>query len=315
MFNRRFIREKVIQSLYAFYQGGTENGRVCEKNMLFHLQQIYELYIYHLSFIIALAEYFHERAELAKKQFIPTPDNLMPADLLSQNEVVRQILECPRFTLPNEAFKFNWHQQESLLKTLYDEILAAPFYQEYVSAPRSFENDRTFLQKLYKKKIVPNAVFRSLCDDRAITWAADYDSVAYWVYTSIKKAETGDDSWIPDNFARTGSDECEEISFGKQLLEKTLLHGDEYEKLIVEQTENWESDRIAVMELIILKTAVTEFIHFPSIPLKVTLNEYIEISKRFCSEKSRIFVNGLLHKLGAELQGRQLIKKTGRGLI
>ncbi|MDE5560014.1 MAG: antitermination protein NusB, partial [Bacteroidales bacterium] len=94
-----------------------------------------------------------------------------------------------------------------------------------------------------------------------------------------------------------------------------LLHGSEYESLIVEQTENWEADRIAVMELIILKTAVAEFVNFPSIPLKVTLNEYIEISKRFCSEKSRIFVNGLLHKLSAELQSRHMIKKTGRGLI
>lgn len=315
MFNRRFIREKVIQSLYAFYQGGSENGRVCEKNMLFHLQQIYELYIYHLSFIAALAEYFHGRVGLTEKQFIPAPDALKPIDLLNDNDVIRQICECPRFTLPNEAFRFNWHQQESLLKTLYDEILAAPFYQEYVSAPRSFENDRTFVQKLYKKKIVPNPVFRSLCDDRSIIWAADYDSVAYWVYTSVKKAEAGDDSWIPDNFARTGTDESEEVAFGKQLLEKTMLHGAEYEPLIAEMTENWETDRIAVMELIILKTAVTEFVHFPSIPLKVTLNEYIEISKRFCSEKSRIFVNGLLHKLGAELQSRQMIKKTGRGLI
>ena len=314
MFNRRFIREKVLQSLYAFYQGDMENGRVCEKNMLFHLQQIYELYIYHLACLNALADYFHERAELARKQFIPMPDALTPVDL-SQNEVIRQIAACPRFTLPNEAFKFNWSQQESLFKTLYDEVLAASFYQEYVSAPRSFENDRTFLQKLYKKKVVPNAVFRSLCDDRSIIWAADYDSVAYWVYTSIKKAEAGDDSWIPDNFARTGEDESAEITFGKQLLEKTLLHGSEYESLIVEQTENWEADRIAVMELIILKTAVAEFVNFPSIPLKVTLNEYIEISKRFCSEKSRIFVNGLLHKLSAELQSRHMIKKTGRGLI
>ena len=315
MFNRRFIREKVIQTLYAFYQGGVESGTVCEKNMLFHLQQIYELYVCHLSFLVGLSEYFHQRADLAEKQFIPAPDALKPIDLLERNEVIRQLVASPRFSLPNEACRLDWRSQESLFKTLYDEILTSPFYKEYAEAPHSFENDRTFVQKLYKKKIVPNAVFRSLCDDKSITWAADYESVSYWVYTSIKKAETDDDSWIAENFARSGKDQSEEVAFGKQLLEKALLHGDEYEPLIAELTENWETERIAVMELIILKTAVTEFVHFPSIPLKVTLNEYIEISKRFCSEKSRIFVNGLLHKLSAELQSRQMIKKSGRGLI
>lgn len=315
MLNRRFIREKVIQSLYSYYQGGINDSVVCEKNMLQGLVKIYKLYIYNLSVIVAISDYFKDRFEMGKKKFIPTEDDLNPINTFPHNRVIEQIRHCPRFELPNSEYKFSWNQYEDLLKRMYNEITASVIYKEYIANPDSFENDKVFLQKVWKKKISTNPLFQSICEDASLEWVSDFDSVAYWVYLSIKKAEEENDNWIPDNFSKLGENESEDISFGKKLLEKTLLHDKEYEQMIVKHIENWESDRVAVIELIIIKAAVAEFINFPSIPVKVTLNEYIEISKRFCSEKSRIFVNGLLNKLCDELIANKMIKKTGRGLI
>lgn len=174
-----------------------------------------------------------------------------------------------------------------------------------------FERDREYIKRLYKRKISTNPVLRSFCEERSIFWESDYDSVVFWVCSLLakldrKKTCNVDPGWTAED---------EDIVFGKTLLEKTLLHQAEYDLYIASCLTNWKPERIGTIENVLLRVAVCELIQFPSIPVKVTLNEYIELSKRFCSPESAAFINGVLNKLAQDLKADKKIKKSGRGLL
>ncbi|MEG1717387.1 MAG: transcription antitermination factor NusB [Bacteroidales bacterium] len=313
MLNRRFVREKTVQALYAFYQGGSENAVTCENNMLAGLQKTYELYICQFSFIVALSEYFNEKFSIGKQKFVPSDSDLNPNTRFPDNLAILHIRNSPIFQLKNESYKFNWESKKDILKSVYNDIIRSTIYEEYISSKETptFTADQDFLCKIFKKKIANNSAFHAFCEEQSIFWICDFDSVSHWVSLSIKGMKENESECLEPAFSK----EDEDIQFAKTLLQKTLLHDNEYQKLIFERLENWDADRVAMIELIILKAALTELINFPSIPIKVSLNEYIEVSKRFCSEKSRIFVNGLLNKLASDLTESKIIKKSGRGLI
>lgn len=317
MLNRRFIREKLVQSLYSFYQGGSETYQASEKNMLHGIQKLHELYILHFSLLVALSDFAKKRSEDAKLKHIPSKEDLNPNTRFIENRLIEQIRRSPVYIIKHNAYKCDWSQEESLLRKLLMEIQENSSYQKYIeSEVNDYASDQEFLSKIYKKKIATNATLHTLCDDKSIYWASDYDSVCFWVLQSIKNMQEDDVDAISPSFAPTDDyGKNEDIEYAKLLLQKTILHQEEYDKIIFDRLQNWDAERVALIELIILKTAIAEFINFPSIPIKVTLNEYIEVSKRFCSEKSRSFVNGLLNKIAIDLQEEKLIKKSGRGLI
>ncbi|MEG1573404.1 MAG: transcription antitermination factor NusB, partial [Bacteroidales bacterium] len=314
MLNRRFIREKLVQSLYSFYQGGSETYQTSEKNMLYGIQKLYELYILHFSLLVTLSDFAKKRTEDGKLKHIPSKEDLNPNTRFIENKLIEQIRKSPVYIFKSNAYKCDWSQEENLIRKLLSEIQESSVYQLYLANEvNDYASDQEFLAKIYKKKIASNNTLHNLCDDKSIYWASDYDSVCFWVLQSIKNMQEDNDEAISVSFIPTDENgKNEDIEYAKLLLQKTILHQDEYDKIIFDRLQNWDAERVALIELIILKTAVAEFINFPSIPIKVTLNEYIEVSKRFCSEKSRSFVNGLLNKIAIDLQEEKLIKKSGR---
>ncbi|MDR1739273.1 MAG: transcription antitermination protein NusB [Bacteroidales bacterium] len=308
MINRRFIREKVVQTLYAYVLGGITSIELADKTMDTGLKKTEELYLYHLSFLVALSEYFDNRFEIAKKKFLPTKEELNPNTRLVRNRVIEHIKNSDVYKNMNDAYRFNWHENEILLSNIYNQIIQSDSYRSYLKSEDNLKEDVDYLCRLYKNKIVENDTFREICEESSIFWASDYYSISYWVYRAIKEFGTERQDLLIDNYD-------EDLKFSIKLINEAILHIDEYQKIVYSYLENWEPERVAIMDKIILITAVSELIHFPSIPVKVTLNEFIELSKYFCSENTRIFVNGVLHKISVQLSEQGIIKKTGRGLI
>jgi N utilization substance protein B len=264
--------------------------------------------MYNLSFIVALSDYFNMRFEIASKKFMPTEKDLNPNTRFIRNRVIEHIRNSPSYQIKDDRYRFNIKENEVLLKNLYEQIIKSEPYQEYLESEDNLAEDVDYLRRLYKNRIVPNETFRDMCKAKSLFWAADYHSVAYWVYEQIKKFGTEKDNLFMKDYSG-------DLEFGKKLLDETIMHRKEYRELVYERLENWEPERVALLDRIIIITAIAELVHFPEIPIKVTLNEFIEISKVFCSQKTRIFVNGLLHKISVDLTEQGVIRKSGRGLI
>jgi N utilization substance protein B len=308
MVNRRFVREKVVQTCYAYHMVDTLSIKLANKSIAVGFQEIRRLYVYNLSFIVALSDYFNERFQIGSKKFIPTEKELNPNTRFIRNRVIEYIRNSPTFREVDERYKFNARENNVLLKNLYEQIVKSEPYQIYLESEDNLAEDVDYLRRLYKNRIVTNETFRDICEGKSLYWASDYHSVAYWVYEQIKKFGTEKN----DLFMK---DHSSDLEFGTKLFNETILHREEYKEMIYVRLENWEPERVALLDRIIIITAIAEFIHFPQIPIKVTLNEFIEISKVFCSERSRIFINGLLHKISVDLIEQGIIKKSGRGLI
>jgi N utilization substance protein B len=272
-------------------------------------KEIENLYMYNLSFIVALGDYFDMRFEMASKKFMPTEKELNPNTRFIRNRVIEHIRNnLVGYYRKNESCRFRISENEVLLKNLYEQIIRSEPYREYLESEDNLMEDVDYLRRLYKNRIAPNEMFRDMCKEKSLVWAADYNSVSYWVYERLKKFGTESNDIFMKDYSG-------DVEFGTKLFNKAYLHRREYRELVYERLENWEPERVALLDRIIMITAVAEFVHFPEIPIKVTLNEFIEISKVFCSQKTRIFVNGLLHKIAVDLTEQGVIKKSGRGLI
>lgn len=323
MFNRRFLREKTIQAYYGFVQGGADSAMACRQNMLAGLDRTAELYYLQLFLLVSLAEQAEERYRKATERGVKTDKDLESVRHMADNRVVAGIKQDLNYQLKSEAYRLNGIKGlNDLVVSVYDtlfvkkdgESTADKVWQAVLEdngKTDDFERDREFLRKLYKRKISAHPVLRSFCEERSIFWESDYESATFWVYSLL-----GQMSPERNNNVDAGwSIQDEAVDFGITLLDKTLLHKDEYDAYIAERLQNWNHERIGTLEKVLLCVAMSEFINFPSIPVKVTLNEYIELAKRFCAQESPIFVNGVLHKIAQDLKTDKQMKKSGRGLI
>jgi len=316
MLNRRFLREKTLQTLYAFYQSGGDDARVAEKNMVFGVHKLYELYIRLASVIVELNDFAKHRIEEGKHKHIQTEAEKKPNLRFAQNRVIEQIRNNPTFILKSNEYKISWKQHEELIRNLYQTMLKSASYQAYMEdSESSYEKDKAFICGFLKRKISNNSNLYHYFEEQNLFWADDFDNVAFWLLKSLKNAESNQDQseiLLPeDKFIN-----AEDLDFAKKLYQQTVLHSNEYTPIIENYlTADWELERTPLVDTLIMKMAIAEMCNFPSIPIKVTLNEYIEIIKQFSTEKSRIFVNGLLNKLSVDFVKQGKIKKSGRGLI
>ena len=318
MFNRRYIREKVVQAYYGFAQGGCENALSCQKNFLTGLDQTAQLYYYQLLFVVTLADYAAEQYKQAKERGVRSQKLLEGLRMMAENAAIEKLRRDSVLKTKTAEYRFDTKALRDLVKAVYESLFlnqgegsVAGRMQADTSDEDPFLHHREFLRRLYKRKISDHPALRSYCEERSIYWEADYESACFWVYTTLSRmeeeTETGiDEGWTVDD---------EVVDFGKTLLEKTLLHHDTYNRYVAESLENWRQERIGATESVLLCVAVSEMINFPSIPVKVSLNEYIELSKHFCSKDSAAFVNGVLNKVAGKLKEEKVIKKSGRGLI
>ncbi|MBK7171678.1 MAG: transcription antitermination protein NusB [Bacteroidales bacterium] len=319
MLSRRFLRIKVMQAVYAFLQDGPEDINVGEKHLLNSLDKLYELFIYQLSFLAELSEFAAKRLEDNKLKYLPTAEDLDPNTRFIENSFIQQLTNNREYKKRYNSYKINWIDEEEIVRKCYNQLKELPEYIAYMAAETSsYQLDKQIVEDIFLKLIAESELLQSFYEEKNLYWSDDFDISLTMVLKTIKgyKVEWDEFKALPtllkDQDDPGGS---EDLTFVKQLYRKSILHDEEFTGVISQYADNWDVDRIALMDTILIKLALTEFIDFPFIPVKVTMNEYIEISKGFSTPKSKVFINGILDKLIVDFKQNGRIKKTGRGLL
>ena len=315
MLGRRQLREKVMQNIYAYNCLGTEGEeRMVEKNMMKSIDQIYDLYIYILNLVKVQKEIAEHKIELAKSKNFPTKEDLNPNLKFINNKVFKileQNLELNRYSDNNKVLL--WDIYDTYPNNIYKNLIESDLYKNYMQNDKnSFAEDLEFIQNLFVEFIAEYEDLHDYLEDIQITWADDLHIANAMVYTTFKSFRENSSPII--SLFKVYKD-LDDQRFTEELYRKTLRYQTETKKIIEEKAQNWELDRIATIDLIILEMALTEFLYFPNIPAQVTINEYIELAKNYSTEKSRVFVNGILDKTLKELKDNNNLPKSGRGLL
>lgn len=313
MISRRIIRTKVLQVLYAYYSSPGKTLANTEKELFFCINKSYDLYHYLLALVIEIAGYAEERIEIRRRKHQPTEEDLNPNTKFISNQLIQQLRENRQLNAYIDQKKLNWVNNPELIKELYLFLIESDFYKEYMADKnRSFLDDRKFVDKIFTKIILVTEDLYQALEEQSIYWNDDVEFVVSMISKTLKKftPNSGSDQRLMPLFK-----DQDDRDFARDLLRKSIINHDEMRELIKEHSKNWDLDRIAFMDILIMQLAITEFLYFPSIPTKVSLNEYIELSKYYSTEKSRNFINGILDKTLKDLKKSGKISKIGRGLI
>jgi transcription antitermination protein NusB len=312
MLNRRHLRVKVLQSLYAFFQSGNNSLTAGEKELIFGIEKIYDLYLYQLSLIIAIGDQAQRISEENKLKRIPSAEDLSPNKKFINNSCLQAISQNKDLQKKLAQKKISWDIDPEIPRKLFIQFKDTDTYHRYMQekAP-SFEQDRDIILKLLKNHICEYELLHHFYEERSIYWLDDWELINKMIIKNLKLMENGKENngFEPMSLYK----DPEDRQFAINLFHKTILNDKEFTPLIASKTQNWDIERIALMDIIIMKMAITEIIKFPEIPVKVSLNEYIELSKMYSTPKSKIFVNGVLDKLVEELiSTKQISKVTGK---
>lgn len=319
MLNRRQLRLKVVQAIYAFEQSGNDRMDVGEKELFKSLNEIDALFVSQLSLLLELVHFSGLKMEEAKKKFFPTDEERNPSMRFINNRIIAILKENPALARKINTYKISWAHEQNMLRKLYLDIKNSDMFKAYLYAEKDgFQADKQFIEDLYLGFIAFNDDLQSYYEERKIHWSTDYDIVNNLILRYLKNIKEGKvkSAVLPELFpVDTLDGNSEDRQFVKDLFRKTIINRERHTEMIAERTKNWDFDRIAVMDKLLLRMAVSEILLFPSIPVKVSLNEYIELSKIFSTPKSRIFINGVLDKMIEQFNAEKKIIKTGRGLL
>jgi N utilization substance protein B len=292
MINRVLIRLKIIQIVYSYYQNGSKNLDSAEKELFFSFSKAYDLYNYLLLLMIALTEYAQKRIDTAKAKLKPTAEELNPNLRFVQNKFVAQLEINKQLREFVDNQKRTWDNDQDFVKELYDRIVASDLYKEYMaSEDDSYAADREFWRKAYKTFIMNNESLDQVLEDQSLYWNDDKEIVDTFVLKTIKRFDEKNGASQPLLPEFKDDDDKE---YARRLFRRSIMNADYYRHLISENTKNWDLDRIAFMDVIIMQTALAEILSFPNIPVSVSLNEYVEIAKLYSTHKSGSFINGTL---------------------
>ncbi len=313
MISRRIIRTKVMQILYAYYTSTDKTLINIEKELFLGLRKSYDLYHYLLLLVIEIADYAEERIEIRRNKHQPTYEDLHPNTRFISNQVIIQIRENRYLKAYAQQQKLSWINHPQLIKELYQLLVESDFYIAYMAdSDYTYQNDRKFIEKVFTQIILLSEELYDVLEEQSIYWNDDVDFVISMIVKTLKKFNSRSES---DQGLMPMFKDPDDQDFAKELLRKAIINHDELHQIIKEHSRNWDLDRIAFMDILIMQLAITEFLWFPTIPTKVSLNEYIELSKFYSTEKSRNFINGILDKTLKDLKTKERIVKEGRGLL
>lgn len=314
MISRRYLRIKVFQVLYAYFQSVDKNEKIIEKELFLSINRMHDLYLLLLTVGQELIHQANFKIEEAKKKRLPTEDDLNPNTKFIDNQVFNRLTNDAKLNQLIKDKKLYWAADQELMLKFFNFLRETPTYTEYMSTRNTdFEADKRFVIDIYKKVIPEFELLISEIQDKSIFWGYDeMDFILGIVIKTIKKMEEGDTRVKLEKVYR---DEEEDIAFVKSLLHETITHDDENSEMIADKTKNWDVERIAMIDILLMKMALSELLYFKSVPVKVTLNEYIELSKWYSTPKSKVFVNGVLDKLVEDLKAKGNLKKIGKGLL
>jgi transcription antitermination protein NusB len=314
MLNRRHLRIKVLQALYAYFQSDEDNLRKTETELMKSVERIYDLYLYLLLSFGELKELAEYRMDENKKKIRPGEEDLNPNRKFVDNQIIAQFLASYELRIAAEERSVNWIGDENreMFRKIFLQMRDSETWFTFMgNGITGFEEDQQFAIALFKNEIANSEILYHHFEEKNIHWIDDIDLACSMVLKTIKAATEGGKTDVMPLY----KDKDDEQEFIQILLRKTISMDSENHALIDDLTKNWEVDRIAKMDILLLKMAITELQVCKNIPKKVTLNEYIEISKFYSTPKSHGFINGILDKAIDRLEKDQKIQKIGRGLM
>ncbi|PCI94097.1 MAG: transcription antitermination factor NusB [Flavobacteriales bacterium] len=315
MLSRRFLRVKAFQALYSYFQSEDRNMKKLESETFLSLERMHDLYLFFLTIGQELTHLSELKIEEARKKRLPTEEDLNPNTKFIDNKVFALLAENVSLKKQVQDKKLSWSNDQELMVKFNAYLRKHDVFKKYMSTRTStFEEDQKFVVSIYKKVIPEFELLLSELEDKSIFWGLDeIDFVLSMVIKSIKKFSEA--STMSEPLLPLYRDAKEDKKFVKDLLSKVVKNDKVNSQLISDKTKNWDVERIAMVDILLMKLALTELLHFNAVPVKVTLNEYIELSKWYSTPKSKVFVNGVLDKLVLELKENGKLKKMGRGLL
>lgn len=312
MLSRRLLRIKVIKALYAHFKSESDSLATSEKNLTSSIHKTYELYHQLLWLIVEVADVAQNRIELGLRKHLPTPEELHPNTRFVDNRVVAAIRNSKTLTDYLDRYKLGWVQYPELVKKLYAEMVASDYYKTYMADEKtSFKKDLRLVRDFYLHTVDASEELEEVVEEQSILWADDTDFANILVLRTLDDMKaTQDDLPLLPQFKNE-----DDAQFAQTLFRETVLHQASYFEYIDKYTSNWDVERIAFMDTLIMATAMAELVSCPSIPVKVTLDEYIEIAKYYSTPGSSTFINGVLDKIVEEFRQEGRIEKAGRGLL
>lgn len=312
MLSRRLLRIKAVKALYAHFKSESDSPSASEKNLTQAVDKTYDLYHQMLWLVVDVARYAEKRQEIARNKKLPTHEDLNPNTKFVDNAVIAQIAASDRLGAYLERKSLGWTQYPELIKSLYDSMSESDYYKEYMaSEERTYNQDRQLVEDFYLSTVEDNEAVETAVEEQSILWADDVDFSLVMVNRTIGMCRRGQNDLPLSSQFKNEDDKV----FVKELFRKAMVNYNEYLSYIEKFTQNWDVERIAYMDNIIMVVAISELVNFPSIPVKVTLDEYIDIAKFYSTRNSSVFVNGVLDKVIAVLKEEGKINKTGRGLL
>ncbi len=313
MFSRRLLRIKVLQTLYAYHKVDGRTYTASEKELMHSIRKSYELYHLLLLLMIDVVDYAELKIEQARNKNIPTEEDLHPNTRFIENALVKQLKNNRAFNAFLRKIPLSWVQYPEIVRNLYRRIIETDSFRDYMaSGTHSYTSDKHFLERMYLDVVMNYEDLYLNLEEQSIFWVDDVDFVIRMIVKTLKKFKEGEPEG--GDLLPMFKDE-DDLAYCKKLLRTTIKNEEEYLGLIKASANNWELERIAFTDSLILQLAISEAIEFSSIPTKVTINEFIEIAKLYSTQKSSQFINGILDNIFTGLKADGRIVKSGRGLI
>ncbi len=313
MLNRRHLRVKVLQALYSYYQSEVKDFKPFEKALLGSVESVQELYIWLLSLLVEIADQSLLDAEERANKHLPTPEDLAVNIKLQENRFIVSLKQNPEYLAAIKKYKIAWDFDPEVSKSAFDALKNTEDYANYLHLDsHSIQSDKDIIKHIFKKIILKSPGIVQVFEEKFINWQVDKEVLKALIAKTFKNFSS--ENPADNQLASICPNWDEDRPFIINLFLKTILFDEEYQKLIAEKTKNWETDRIAMIDILLMRMAIAEILHFSTIPVKVTINEYIEISKEFSTPKSNSFINGILDKILFDLQNEGKVRKQDRGL-
>lgn len=312
MISRRLLRVKILQVLYANKNKQDQTSRQSEKELFFSINKSYDLYHLLMLIPLELVKTDEQRIDFSKQKLMPTINDLHPNTRFAENKLIMQIrnnIQLKKYISEN---KINWINYPEIVRNLYNQVKEKNYFNQYLNKDvNSYEDDKNIVLKIIEEEISSFQALENTLEELCIFWNDDIDFIVSMVYKTLKDFKETDG---PDKKLMPLYKNKDDHEFAKNLYYKVMLNQNEFNQLIKEHSQNWEFDRIAIMDILIMQMAIAEILEFPSIPVKVSLNEYIEIAKDYSTPNSNTFINGILDNIVKQFRLDNKFIKTGRGL-
>ena len=312
MLSRRVLRTKVVKAVYAHTQCDGITPSASEKNLVLSIDRAYDLYFHLLALVPEIAEYAAERIRIGENKKLPTYDDLHPNRKFVENKVIARLVEDEALQLELKNRKLSWKNHRDLIVALYNALIRQTFYQKYMqSEERSFREDAQLVSDIYMTMLEEFEPLESALEEQSVLWNDDLGFLLTMVSrTVLSMRESHEAIKLLPQFKSE-----DDLDYAKSLLRNAIASYERISLLLDNAMNNWDIERVALMDKIILITAIAEAENFPSIPVRVTMNEYIDIAKCYSTESSGGFINGLLDRIIARLTDEGKIVKSGKGLL